>query len=147
MIEEYRSKLFSHPNTKATINVFQYPGAVPVLDINLMYGGSLEEAKVEQRLLTEAMDLARMWELDLFSDEQLNQMTLNNDVRLWSKDTATLYLFKAELTYLQSRGWTNLIGRSDSKCMIFLDKSKIPTYYSHEEALSIQKKKDEITNG
>jgi hypothetical protein len=59
--KEYRDKLFYCKASMTWIMVFQHPGAAPALDINRMYGGSLEEVKVEHRLLTEALELANLW--------------------------------------------------------------------------------------
>lgn len=76
--------------------------------------------------------------------EELRALTKDNDIRHWSKDKAKWYLFKSELTYLMSRGWHTLCGISDKYYVAPEEKcTNYSILYSHEEALSIQKKKDQ----
>ena len=68
-----------------------------------------------------------------------------SDVRNRTKEEAVRILFKSEMTYLASRGWTLLCGTRDDKYYVapgdeeFL---KDATRYTHDEALKIQKEKD-----
>jgi hypothetical protein len=69
------------------------------------------------------------------------------DIRNWTKEEAMWKLFKAEMTYLGARGWTMLCGTPDDK--LYIEPGVVDyragdvRLYSHEEALKIQKEKDQ----
>jgi hypothetical protein len=58
----------------------------------------------------------------------------------WTKEEAVWYLYRAEVFYLIARGWNMLAGHPDEK--YYLSPLKDNIYYSHEEAINIQKQKD-----
>ena len=67
------------------------------------------------------------------------------DVRNRTKEEAMMTLFRAETTYLSSRGWIVLCGTPDNKYYVARGEEhnlKSATLYTHDEALSIQKNKD-----
>lgn len=71
------------------------------------------------------------------------------DIKRQTKQEACFYLWKAEMTYLMSRGWETLVGGSSPKCFVAPgDDYRSPdcVFYTHDEALVIQKEKDEYTD-
>jgi len=67
------------------------------------------------------------------------------DVRNWTKEESMQKLFKAEMTYLASRGWQMLCGTRDSRYYVSPEddyKAEETKLYTHDEALQIQKEKD-----
>jgi hypothetical protein len=66
------------------------------------------------------------------------------DIRNYSKEEACRLLWRAEMTYLGARGWITLCGIPDKYYVAPGDdyKDDKTILYSHEEALKIQKEKD-----
>ncbi len=61
------------------------------------------------------------------------------------KDKAVMNLWRAEIKYLDSRGWVSLIGGRDPKYMVAPGddyKAEGCKFHTHNEALQIQKEKD-----
>jgi len=68
-----------------------------------------------------------------------------SDVRNRTKEEATWILYRAEMTYLTSRGWIMLCGTPDGRYYVAPgdeENLKDATLYTHDEALKIQKEKD-----
>lgn len=67
------------------------------------------------------------------------------DIRLWTKEEACFRLWKSEHTYLMSRGWEALVGTQSDNYLIApgddIDASGT-RHYTHDEAMVIQKEKD-----
>jgi hypothetical protein len=67
------------------------------------------------------------------------------DVRNRTKEQAVMALFRAEITYLLSRGWQMLCGTRDNRYYVAPGedyKNKDIKLYTHDEACKIQKEKD-----